>query len=252
MNRLIRRIATATSIALALAAPLTVTSAQIGSPNQSRFIVTPYAWFAGLEGEVGVGRVATSVDLSPGDVLDALLFAAAASGEARRGPLVFAADVFYAATGGSKTLAIRGDTGSLSLTQYQTLVQPMVGYGIVRRTWAADLLAGARYWNLTTKLDVQRPRASNERKGTVKWVDALGGVRVRGLAPYHLTYLVGGDAGGGGSQFTWQGYAVAGYRFTSLVGLDVGYRYIDVDYDSDEALFDVRMHGVIAGVSFRW
>jgi opacity protein-like surface antigen len=165
---------------------------------------------------------------------------------------LFAADAVYLSVGGEKAIAIRGDTGSLSLTQHETILQPMAGYAIRRSTFSVDLLAGLRYWNLSTKLDVERPRASNERSASRQWVDALGGVRLRGVAPGHLRYLVGGDGGGGGSRGTWQAYGVGGYDVSSLITVDLGYRYLDVDYDHDLFLFDTRTHGVIVGVTFRF
>jgi hypothetical protein len=55
--------------------------------NEWRYAVTPYMWLTGLEGDVGVGRVSSSVDLSPSDILRNLKFGIMGAGEARKGSL---------------------------------------------------------------------------------------------------------------------------------------------------------------------
>src|SRR6478609_6298215 len=101
-----------------------------------------------------------------------------ANAEARKGPYGLGLDAIYAKLGDARAFAIRGDTGGLDLTQHMTILQPTSGYTIGDSTWSVDFLAGMRYWNLSTSLDVAFPRLSNERSGTRHCVDATGGARV--------------------------------------------------------------------------
>ena len=79
MSRATRAAVMVASSAIALCMLSERTNAQ--SKDPWRFQVTPYGWLSGLTGRVGVGRLQTDVDLSVGDVLDALKFAAMLSGE---------------------------------------------------------------------------------------------------------------------------------------------------------------------------
>ena len=59
------------------------------------------------------------------------------------------------------------------------------------------------------------------------------------------------DVGGGGSKFTYQLFGGAGFKVCDRTSLDGGYRYLRVNYDRDNFLFDGSLAGPILGVSFR-
>src|SRR5213075_3046015 len=58
----------------------TTASVAAQSPNY-HFAVSPYMWFTALDGDVGVGRVATNVRMSAADILDVLKFGFMLAGE---------------------------------------------------------------------------------------------------------------------------------------------------------------------------
>jgi len=227
-------------------------SAQVDTTGRTHFYVTPYIWLSGITGDVGVRNLAVHVNVPFADVLKVLKFAAIGGVEARRGPWLGSLDMLYVSLGAAKSVAIRGDTGSFSLKQRETILQPMAGYSIGDSRWALDLLAGVRYWNLGMTLDVDRPRAQNERSGSRGWVDALGGARFRMVATPHVHVVLGGDAGGGGSKGTWQAHGSVGYDVSSSVTVGLGYRYLDVNYDRDDVLFDTHTHGLAFGAMWRF
>jgi len=240
-------------LALVTCSALRSAGAQLDTTDRTHLSVTPYAWLSGLTGDVGARDVAVHVDASFADVVKALKFAASATAEARRGPWLGSVDALYVSVGGERSVAIRGDTGSFALTQHQTMIQPTAGYSVAGNAqWALDLLAGARYWNLGVTLDVDRPRASNERSGSRAWVDAVVGARFRMTPAPRVHIVVGGDAGGGGSKSTWQVHGSAGYDVWSVVTVGVAYRSLDVNYDRDNLLFDTRTHGPLIGATFRF
>jgi hypothetical protein len=56
--------------------------------------------------------------------------------------------------------------------------------------------------------------------------------------------------GGGGSKFTWQ--LLGGYQINEHFAVVGGYRALSVDYDKDNFLFDMILHGPIVGVGIKF
>ena len=214
-----------------------------------RFAVTPYLWFAGLKGDVGIGPLVSSVDLSPGDILDHLQFAASLYGEVRRQWFVGGIDALYVSVGDAKAIVFRGDTGSFNISNRQTILQPFVGYSVGNATWTLDVLAGARYWHSKDQLRVDRPNGqSRDFTTTVDWWDALGGLRLTGSIVPRLRFTAGGDAGGGGAKSDWQIHGDVGYDVSRVWTVGLSYRFLSVDYSKTNFVQDVDMKGfVLAG-----
>ncbi len=63
--------------------------------------------------------------------------------------------------------------------------------------------------------------------------------------PYHM------DMGTGDTDFTWQVLGGIGYRFRK-VDAQVGYRYLDWDFDDNDVFNDINMKGLYGGVRFRF
>ena len=247
-----KHIVLAMATAAVLFANIETAGAQSDSTKHWRFGITPYLWLTGLSGKVGVGPVASNVDLGVGDILDALKFGIMGSAEARKGSWVILADGIYANLGQEQVLAFRGDTGRLELTQSETIIQPTGGYTIGDNTWGLDLLGGFRYWNLSSSLNVERPRASNEHSGSRSWVDATGGFRFRWVPIPSFRFVAAADGGGGGSRSTWQWYSSLGVDPWSHWTLGVAYRWLSVNYDNNNFLFDTDTKGFILGATYRF
>ena len=60
------------------------------------------------------------------------------------------------------------------------------------------------------------------------------------------------DVGAGGSDFSWQLYGGAGYELGGCCTLVGAYRFLDVDYDVDDILYDVRLGGPTFGLTLRF
>lgn len=43
-----------------------------------------------------------------------------------------------------------------------------------------------------------------------------------------------------------------GYRFSDATSATIGYRWLKIDYDHYDFLFDVRQQGIAAGLTFRF
>lgn len=236
--------------------------------------VTPYGWLPFLNGNITVrGRTAT-IDVDPIDVLEHLTGRGGhipvwmSYIEARRGPISFYNDIFYANLGLSgsdvRTPRDRADIGvSLGLDYEQAVVEVGGAYEVARwvsggsikdpgafaQTTAIDVFAGARYWHqemdlklaLSVDLDIDGLNISGDRaiarSGSVDWVDPLVGVRLRHQLAPGQEFVVRGDIGGfdAGSQFSWQAIAAYSYAFALRDGVTysgvIGYRALDVDFE---------------------
>jgi len=252
MCRSRRYIALVASSAAALLSVTRNAGAQLDTTSHWRFAVTPYLWLTSLNGKVGVGPVASNVDLGVGDILDMLKFGIMGNAEARKGPWVIFADGIYANLGAGQTFAFRGDTGSIDLSQSETIIQPTGGYTVGRDTWAFDLLGGFRYWHLSASLDVNRPNASRDHSGSRSWVDATGGFRFRWMPFPVVRFVAAADGGGGGSRSTWQWYSSLGVEPWSHWTLGAAYRWLSVDYDHSNFLYDTDTKGFVLGATYRF
>jgi hypothetical protein len=242
--------------ALAAGATLLVASgtsggAQTGEPW--RFTITPYAWMAGLDGQVGVRNVAGDVDIGFSDILRKLRFAAMAYGEARRGPYVLGMDALYVSLEDGHGTAFRGGSGSVNLAQKQLVLQPLAGYTLGDQLWGVDFVVGARYWNLNADLDVESSRRpESERSDTRSWVDAIGGLRFHLMPIGDVRFTGSVDGGGGGARSTWQGYASLGLDLTASWTAALAYRSLAVDYDHNNFLYNTTTRGVALVVTYRF
>lgn len=238
---------------LTCATPRTAAAQAPSATSGWGFAVTPYAWLPGLSGTVGVGPLATNVSLDFSQLLRRLRFAAMGYGQANYGPAVFAIDGIYTSLGGEKVVAFRGDTGSFTLSAHQTLLQPMVGYALGNRLWGVTFLASARYWNMSTDLNADRANGTSvERSGSRDWVDAVGGLRAQWTPKSYVTVAAGGDAGGGGSRDTWQAYGMLGANVWHDWTVSLAYRYLSVNYDRDQFLYDTSMTGFVLAATYKF
>jgi opacity protein-like surface antigen len=241
-------------LGFSLAAPMAAQDQRVPEAGQEerptwRFTFTPHLWASGLSGRVGVGPAVGEVDLSFSDIMDDFDIGVMGLFEARRYPWVIRADLFYVSLSDEQARTV-GTGETLQIGQDEFMLQPELGYTILRRPWGGiDALIGVRYWDLTVDLSIQPQEVS----GSQTWVDGTVGaaLKYQPAERWHLFSKV--DAGAGGSDFTWQGYGGAGYDLGRCCTLIAAYRYLDVDYEKDGGLiYDVQMHGPAIGVTLRF
>lgn len=156
-----------------------------------------------------------------------------------------------------------------------------------RRRFDFDLLAGFRYWNVTTKIhvgivpasltvggmsvplpgilpdldfgDVKLPGiaangASRTVQETVDWVDPIVGFRVSGDVTRRFSLFMLGDIGGWGigdaSDLTWQGMIGGSFDLSESWSLTAAYRALGVNRDT--AIRNTILYGPQIGAIFRF
>lgn len=93
----------------------------------------------------------------------------------------------------------------------------------------------------------------SEISGSKSWVDPFIGAR----AYYHFTDRFYGiakaDIGGFGisSDLTWQAYAAFGYHLSKRTSLELGYKYMAVDYTDGGFTNDVRTSGLFLSMGLK-
>jgi hypothetical protein len=122
---------------------------------------------------------------------------------------------------------------------------------------------GGRLNSLVTDIDAQRnvlPAGTEELTGhhSKTFYDPILITRLSTEIEDKWLFQFRGDLGGFGigSDFTWQVQAYAGYRFTTLFQLSVGYRILGIDYDKGENeerfIFDVNEFGPLIRLGFNF
>jgi hypothetical protein len=219
--------------------------------------VTPYAWLSGLEGDAGTipGLPAGSVDLSFGDILKDLDFAGMLMASARNGPWVVFLDTTYVRTSSTKKLGgvvfdrveVESETTTLALAVGRTLAETEQG--------SVDAYLGARAWWLENTFDLRGVGGGRtERTEKANWVGPLVGMAGRYRVADRWTLFgaleVGGFGAGAGSE--WSVLAGATWQVTDTFGASFGWRHLEVDYDEDGVVFDVRQSGPVLGATFQF
>jgi hypothetical protein len=214
--------------------------------------VTPYVWALGVEGRVrpGAGLPTVDVDVSFGELLEDVDFAAFGTVLARRDELVLVADASTsnASRRGTVPAGVPAEGGfrqsSVTLLGGWTLVED------TRRSFA--LLAGARAWSIRTRADV--PLVGWRASPSLDFVDPLLAARFEWRFSDGVSGTAYVDVGGlgVGSESTWQLVVVANYRLNERLQLSGGYRHLQVDYSRRGVLADVSVSGPVVGLGVRF
>ena len=235
--------------------------AQSGGSSDWQFRLTPYLFATGLKGDIGFSDALppVSVEATFGDVVDNLDFGFMLFGEARKGRWGIWGDGMYV------SLGVETETPFPIV-----LIYSGIELDVTLKTLAAggsyslltsesgwlDVIAGARYWSIDQELkfigfnDAVPDRSFSAGE---TWTDPVIGLRGQAsLSPrWRLNGQVAGSVGGK-SDSSIDLMANIGYSFNDLFTLGLGYRYLDVDFEDEDFLFDVRFQGPVIGASFTW
>lgn len=235
-------------------ASTTPAAAQITPDDQWHVAVTPYLWFPGMHGTVGIQGRDASVHASAGDVLSHFRFGLAGTTELQRKRLVVPIDFMWVRLQADKSLPFP-DVGaeSANVKIAELLMTPEVGFrAIDKGKLKIDALTGFRYWHVGQSMSFSPGDLGLNASGSLNWVDPLVGGRIQlALSPKIVLNILGDVGGwGAGSQLQYQAVGLIGYRLKPRWTLLAGYRYLDVDYRNNGNVFDVAMPGTAWGVTY--
>ena len=217
------------------------------------FVMTPYLWMAGLNGNTRIGPLAEqNVDAPFSDVVGNLSAAFMGLFEARKDRWVILLDTFYVGLSQSSGPLLGGELGTAKLKLDQTILGLGGAYRVVENENSfVDVGVGFRYVNLDAHLSLsQSPLLPSglTHSESVAWTDGI--VAIRGSYDLSSCWAIYGyaDLGTGGSK--WSGQLLAGAKFTMSrrTAVDFGYRVLVEDYDSSGFLYNVRTEGPYLGL----
>jgi len=216
------------------------------------FSLTPYLWFSGIHGNVGVLGRDASIHASASDVLSNLDLGFMILADPRYNRIVFPIDFMWVKLSDSKGFPLTAGYLTAKVTTTERILTQKIGYRFVDKPrFKVDALWGYRYWYLTNSLNLQLPPASVNFSDSRGWVDAVSGAKFEITVTRKVSVTVFGDAGGGSARFDYQVGGALGFRVAQKWTLQAGYRYMGVDYGSpSNFLFDVAQSGVVFGATW--
>ena len=156
---------------------------------------------------------------------------------------------FDAEQRGLRTAAIR-EAASARIDEQIAVVQ-----GKVAAVKAAARRAVARAEKkLASEIErALRESIPSELSGSKSWVDPFIGARAYYYFTDSLYSVAKADIGGFGisSDLTWQAYAALGYKLSKRASVELGYKYMAVDYTSGDFTNDVRTSGVFLSLGLK-
>lgn len=232
-----------TILALALSAALFPAALRAQETNHWRFDVTLYGLAASMSGDAAVkGIPANNVKVGFDQIWDNLNFAAMGTVRVGYDRWSVSTDVIY--------MDLEGNSSSLSFEAKQLMVQPVLEYRIIPQ---AMVFAGAMYNNM--KIDLGGPLGLNV-SDTQGWWDPVVGSQLSLPLGERFSLNVRGDVGGFSvnSDLVWQAYPYVAYKFARWGSVQLGYRWIYVDYETGSGRnlfkYDMLSQGPQLGITF--
>ncbi|MGZ8255735.1 MAG: hypothetical protein ACXWVT_12850 [Burkholderiaceae bacterium] len=241
MKRYISQLLVVVVMAAASAAP----AAAQAAGDEWQVYVAPYLMGAGMSGTTTVRGRDVDLDLSASDIFSNLEFGAMGVLVARKGQWGFGSDLIWMALGTT--------VGNTNVDFNQGA---FAFYGLRELSPAADVTFGARINTLQGALTFKGPDVEVSQDKT--WVDPVAGLTLRTAAGRPIQLRVYTEIGGFGlgSDFTWQVFPTVGIRLTKSATLELGYRWLDVDYVDGEGInefgYNVLTQGPVLGFGFRF
>ncbi len=240
---------------IAICLPATVFAA-----NSWEYRLSPYLWFAGVDGDVATipGSPTVPIKLTASDALEDNETSFMAFFEARKQRHGLLLDLIYTDTRTDEDLI--EDIGLvLTSVSKNTLFSASYEYGIYESAGTRlDLLAGLRYWDVDSSLRFKGglgALAGRRVDNSEDWLDPLLGVKGKtrlGESNFYLAYWAIFGGFGAGSESFYDASLNLGYQWNDAIGTTLGYRQFDVDYDDDGFVYDIQQFGWALGLTWKF
>ena len=223
-------------LAAAFAGTLLVSAAAADETNHWRFDTSLNLFLAGLSGDVTMHGQPADVNVSFGDIVENLQFAAAGRVTVGYDRWSLSTEFSYMGLGASK--------GPVKADIDQWLVEPSLGYKVCKNFAA---FAGVRYNNINGKI---RGPFGLVPSSTQEWWDPIIGAQlslplVRNQLSFDGRFDIGGF--GVGSDLTWQAFPYLNWRFAKWGSAQLGYRWLGTDYETGSGTSKFRYNVVAQG-----
>jgi len=232
------------------------------SAEQWEFQLAPYAWLAGQNGTgatlPGLPPADVDVDFYD-DILGNINLAGMLVAEARKGRFGLFTDIVYTDIEMEDPTAY-GVLYSAVDSQTKSWMVSIAGlYRLVdNQNRFLDAIAGVRYWSVDSDLTLKAGLLPERSvSNSEDWFDPLIGLKGMSAIGNSKFFISGGIGIGGfgvnaGSDFFCDASINFGSQWTKGFSTTLGYRYLDVDYEKDDFLYDVVQDGITLGLSWRF
>jgi hypothetical protein len=242
-------------VRMAGAAPLAPAAPEEAASTPWSFAVTPYFWATSFQGDLTIRGIEADVDASFGDLVDLLDMAFCLRAEAWHGPLGFTMDFIYLNLGSD------GDVGPLQtdvdlrmavveLAASWKFEQAIGESAAGNRHLTFEPILGVRYAGLKGELDLDLgPIPGPDLSGTQWWIEPYVGFRSTVEITESLTAALRADIGGFsiGSRRTWVVALGLDYRISELFSVQLGYKWLDIDYSTGSGRNRFELDGMFQG-----
>jgi opacity protein-like surface antigen len=240
-------------------ASITNSSPSGDSANPWSVDIVPYLWIAGYDGTFGLPGPPSGVpSVRTESTTDSTAHISAAA--------MLAAQLRYQDFGlflDGAWLQLKADGESPTASYSGAEVKTDFAYGTAALSYRlpplghlrSDVFAGARIWYASMDIELlpgTSPGFSASSSRT--WADPILGASLRYDFTRHWFANVLGDVGGfgAGADIAWNVFGGVGYQFTSWFSASIGYRYLHEDYNQDNFLMNVNVHGFLVGLGFHF
>ncbi|NLB83543.1 MAG: hypothetical protein GX791_04780 [Synergistaceae bacterium] len=221
-------------------------------PSEWTFSATSYVWASGLVGTVGVKGHKARIDMSFSDILDNMDLAGMAAFQGHKGKQFFFFNGLYLDQSDTEPLS-----SGRSVTVNVTMTRLEAGWGLrvlERESSSLYLFAGARYWDLKNGLTFRSGSGSiREFHENESWLDPIVGFSWAVQLSPRLSFTTMADVGGFGvgSDFSWGALVDLSWALSDRTSVQLGYRYLSVDYEKNGFVMDAYNDGFFIGFTWR-
>jgi opacity protein-like surface antigen len=251
-----------------LALILLSASSTFAQEDSWEFALMPYAWLAGIDGDIEIRNASYSFDVDFKDIFEALNFGLMARFEAHKGKWGFFLDPMY--------MSLEGEDITTRLSNVYVVPSTKIVMADVGASYQLgesedqavtfEIMGGLRYLYFKGELDysihVLSLSAEKSPDTSTHAAEPIIGGRIKWAANDKWTFILRGDIGGDFgladrfSLFNWNLVAGIDYKLNENTSLNVGYRILDIDFEFGEGAtasqLDARLHGPGIGATFRF
>lgn len=243
---------------------LALAQEQDNDSGKLHFMIAPYLWIVNIDATNTVGNVSVPMEISFGDLFNAMKFAGQVHFEIKQNKWGAILDITY--------MNIGEDDMSVQLPFEIPLSEAFANYGF--KVWmydfigtyrlagsmdnALEILLGARWMRHKLDLDVVLGPIELSGGYDEDWINPIIGARYSAALGSRWFTSLRGDIGGfqTGSKFSYHITGFIGYRLSRVIDIGLGYRHLDILYSNEKEgrglfKFDGYMTGFLAGLNFR-
>ena len=215
------------------------------------FGLSPYLWFAGVHGTVGVRGYETGIHASFSEIFDYLNLGLMFAAEPRYKKFSAPVDFMWMKLSDDKALPFEIGPTSIKAKMNQTMFTPKAAYRLVDgKMLKVDGNLGIRYFHIGTTLTFVPGTIVGPFYQSANWVDVISGARIQAALSPKMIVTVLGDAGAGGANLDYQVGAFLGYRIKPKIDLQAGWRYLAVNYRPKSTfVYDTETSGLLLGAT---